>query len=194
LKELRDNRRDRLVKSFLSKKYCWTKFYEIKAGIRFQDLHLTQDLSFGEKNVESYLILFLNQVDIFSTIVVKKAPETLQSGSSKTQNSDILRHAAKSFKSIYQDFWLKKDDTFRKKFNPHLHFKYSTLMALRLVQDIFLMWLERARIEGHEKIPFLMYQERPFSMFFEDISFYTLRSLDYSISNFDFLKYYRTHS
>ena len=57
LKELRNNQRDRLVKAILSKKGHWTRLYEMKAGIRFLDLHLTQDLSFGEKNVESYFFL-----------------------------------------------------------------------------------------------------------------------------------------
>jgi hypothetical protein len=189
-KATRKNHKDKLVNTILSKKGWWKAFYEKKAGIRINNLNLTDKLGFGMESVEIFLIMFLIQVDIFSTIVVKREPLSLKRGVTHNKNSDILKRAAESFKSIYQTFWNEEKNKLHKKFNPSLNHKESRVLAVKIVMKLFQMWIKGARNENHPRIPQILFhvnvKEKPFLSFFEDISLYTFRSLDESISKFKF--------
>ncbi|PLW06462.1 hypothetical protein PCASD_24674 [Puccinia coronata f. sp. avenae] len=185
--KMRDSKREEAVTIINSKLDDWLKFYEAKCGIEYKDLGLFRDPGLEEDVMKTYFVLFLLRVDIISTVLVKKEPQISNVKITLSNNLDVLKYAAENFHHIYQQSrdrinQLKRNQVIDK----YIRERASKVRAANKVNIFIETWL---KLGGNEdtRIPFIPWEKnvvrKYLSSLFEDVWFYTVKSLDEDISN-----------
>jgi hypothetical protein len=188
---IRDDNREKAVTIIHSKIDDWMKFYEAKCGIEFKDLDLSNGQFLGNDAMRTCFVLFLQRVDTISTIVVKKEPLI-----SKGNLRDVLKYAAENFQSIYQHSWNIINQKKRNhSFDQIIFDRQSKVRASKKVNIFIETWLKLGKNED-SNIPNIPWENKVvikyLSSLFEDVWFYTTKSLDQYISHVDLDKISRS--
>ncbi|KAA1093430.1 hypothetical protein PGTUg99_012986 [Puccinia graminis f. sp. tritici] len=82
----------------------WSKYFEEKCSIKFQDIDIKSHGSFRISHVMDHFLLFLFYVDMITSIIVKvdKKASDQQGNLNICDNAEKIKNAARKFKTIFQ--------------------------------------------------------------------------------------------